>query len=1378
MKEMLFYQRTRLATILTGIIVLIFSHSILVGLFSLIPWKMDRLGSADVPSLFRILFLQITSSFIVGLVGLFTAELQAASNFRLTAPIITGTVLFAGALVHPGHVNGLGGYLVPIDFMRYALEFLLYTVLFCNDIHNIRGSSCQSYVESVKERRFRDRPAVDCMVLLIWCMCSLFLAYFFMRQYVKTLFAYSSQFQIGRLAPKKVVTDLDIPSVPATPEFNGQNPAMYYVDNLPLSPLQDMERDRSRDDSQSVATKENMHHQQAMQSQGNIADGGGDMIPSARQPMQPTINNRTNVVAAAIESAQISDISRATPLSHAVSNVPTGIDFVQMPTHLENFRRITYESDASLDIDSIPQVPPNSSHFQILRTNSNNPSNNNSNNNNANTNTNANANNINANTNMNINTNINNNNIIVNTATANVVATDNTNKVMGTPVTYGHTEQVSSLSQMAPILESGSATPTQLNNSPLQVQGAIIIGNNNSDGAMGNFPDTAASQAHSKMMPKQVSQDYHQISQPRSKEKSLGRINRSNRRRGSLSFKTMNDPRFLTLENGTPVTTITPLQLPIETIQEAKEPSSESPRAKDASAGLRSPPLKKSPTPPRSQKTDVENSERTDDTKVNDEKKDQRTTNETRPRGKKMGRITDDMVIMTESQDTTDTVSKGRILFKFYHITIVDQYRHTLFSNVSGNLIEDSLTLLLCPTNVNAIPFRSIVHSNSYMRTRICIRILLRSLAGMSTDEKVYIEGRVIVEGHELTQEVELSKKRIVGYVPINPCLPELLTVQEIIRLALILTEADKPVDEPLNPMGHLLDILDMKDLANEVIHTLPSLLSLCISLIGTKIKTKTKQNHFLTGLEYLKLAVAYCSIRCKARIVLIENILAELDSLERMYLMKYLSKLSKQSHLAIMLSVNECPYVVIEENLVDCVMLLSPLPSGTTMVYQGQIKQALIDIPKVFDVKTYENIIDEFIDIASRTDGPNVQKLKNFVCDLEDSHLYEAPEKFEPLHMSAYMHTKQGWLEYWYLGWLYWRFVANNPGLFLWAVVRLMSQVVPSSVSGSKTMFGAMSALLFIFAMQTPNNHRLFLPLLKLGIQDWRSGKYSLMMMATLHCWAQYLFSACLATLAALISYWTINFQAPVEGLGYSVVLFAMGFVYSAGVWDSLYFGLYTLAEVLFPSIQCRFSVICHYFFFCLFFDIESNTANICCVFYMYTRQVVLRYLGYYINPIRLTIEAQYCAVILPKTFGNQRGSDILVNSGYTCAVGFDLCLVLIITFIVRVSASMYLAYRYEANSLYNRFACKVMPIDEEGPDSHDEEDDDDDDDDEPHKVVINDFKEDIQREMVDRKEDANKNTTDRKEDEYANDYKLMDPVTDYSINKSPKGSANKQNR
>ncbi len=106
-----------------------------------------------------------------------------------------------------------------------------------------------------------------------------------------------------------------------------------------------------------------------------------------------------------------------------------------------------------------------------------------------------------------------------------------------------------------------------------------------------------------------------------------------------------------------------------------------------------------------------------------------------------------------------------------------------------------------------------------------------------------------------------------------------------------------------------------------------------------------------------------------------------------------------------------------------------------------------------------------------------------------------------------------------------------------------------------------------------------------------------------------------------------------------------------------------------------------------------------------------ILRYIGYYANPVRLTLESQYCAIILPKTFDNKRGSDILAKSDYDCAIGFDLCLVFLITFILRIIGSFILSYKYESIPLYNPSIANnsYQPVDDISDDDDDDDDDDD---------------------------------------------------------------------
>jgi hypothetical protein len=101
------------------------------------------------------------------------------------------------------------------------------------------------------------------------------------------------------------------------------------------------------------------------------------------------------------------------------------------------------------------------------------------------------------------------------------------------------------------------------------------------------------------------------------------------------------------------------------------------------------------------------------------------------------------------------------------------------------------------------------------------------------------------------------------------------------------------------------------------------------------------------------------------------------------------------------------------------------------------------------------------------------------------------------------------------------------------------------STSVGWRGLFGATNALLFVLVPQTPANFRLFVPLLSHGLQEWTSGKYSLWMMM-------------LATLTSLIVYCPLNqnlwHESHGEEADYVVLLIA-------GVWDSLYFVMFSLS-------------------------------------------------------------------------------------------------------------------------------------------------------------------------------------------------------------------------
>ena len=130
------------------------------------------------------------------------------------------------------------------------------------------------------------------------------------------------------------------------------------------------------------------------------------------------------------------------------------------------------------------------------------------------------------------------------------------------------------------------------------------------------------------------------------------------------------------------------------------------------------------------------------------------------------------------------------------------------------------------------------------------------------------------------------------------------------------------------------------------------------------------------------------------------------------------------------------------------------------------------------------------------------------------------------------------------------------------------------------------------------------------------------------------------MACVVSVIAYWAVNFHDPTVAIGYSIVLFTVGFVYSAGVWDSIYYLLFSLGCNESVSWFIMSHLLLYFWLFSGAFIVKDNMP------------LFLQYIGYYPNPVRLTLESQFCAILLPKTFeeSNRRGSDILATTGYLC--------------------------------------------------------------------------------------------------------------------------------
>eukprot|EP01084_Bolivina_argentea_P213780 362982_1 len=199
-KHLLFPHKIRQSSYVIALIILCGTHSIVIGLFSFIPWLMEDLGANDIIAFIRIGFMQFMASFIYGMIALFGAEIFSINNLRIISLFCTSSVLFAGALVHTADISHRPGTIfIGLDFLKYSLEFLLYT-----DVDYIlTDDACSDYLQSLKDRQFYDREIIDISAIFIWIILLIFLFSFTMRFQLNKLLAYSSQFMIGRLSYKK-----------------------------------------------------------------------------------------------------------------------------------------------------------------------------------------------------------------------------------------------------------------------------------------------------------------------------------------------------------------------------------------------------------------------------------------------------------------------------------------------------------------------------------------------------------------------------------------------------------------------------------------------------------------------------------------------------------------------------------------------------------------------------------------------------------------------------------------------------------------------------------------------------------------------------------------------------------------------------------------------------------------------------------------------------------------------------------------------------------------------------------------------------------------------------------------------------------------------
>ena len=191
-KHVLYNRRSRITSFVFGTIMLASSHAFFVSILSFLPWKMEDLGAGTIDAFARIAIIQFVACLIAGMIALVSTEISLTYKIGILSPLVTGFILFSGAIVHPGLITRVALILVNINWMRYAFEFLLYV-----DVDYIHNIECGEYVKSLENRLLYDREFIDFLVLSIWFITCVIIFNSLLVYYISTKIKYASQFKIN-----------------------------------------------------------------------------------------------------------------------------------------------------------------------------------------------------------------------------------------------------------------------------------------------------------------------------------------------------------------------------------------------------------------------------------------------------------------------------------------------------------------------------------------------------------------------------------------------------------------------------------------------------------------------------------------------------------------------------------------------------------------------------------------------------------------------------------------------------------------------------------------------------------------------------------------------------------------------------------------------------------------------------------------------------------------------------------------------------------------------------------------------------------------------------------------------------------------------------
>jgi len=388
---------------------------------------------------------------------------------------------------------------------------------------------------------------------------------------------------------------------------------------------------------------------------------------------------------------------------------------------------------------------------------------------------------------------------------------------------------------------------------------------------------------------------------------------------------------------------------------------------------------------------------------------------------------------------------------QFYDLFVWQNNRLQL-ENVSGKLRSGQVTGFMGTSNI---------HKN----------ILLEVLIG-SSRERVSVTGRILFEGQELRETLPLVQKKIVGFVPCNPPLPDFMTVQAAVTFAVRIQHPKS--DRKLKRMvENILDDVGLVEIKSE--------------LIGS-----------LEDSDRVKAAIAYYGLCATSEVLVAEHPLRGLSRQEAKYVLETLQYLAENRKLAVAL-IEDPIFTGGLYRYVNTLVFLAKISEASQIVYDGETHKS----PKAFFdqellLTHYENFSEEIIDVMSRSDqltqmslGRMVQQVLENRKEPEFGNFFQCDDadKNNSSYVRQVLLVNLLGLQWLVKNSIFLRY-AVGYGLLSLCVVSMFQ--IPSTSSGVEALRCLILVYLSGHCLTNMQEYPLLQPLFKLASEDVFHGKYA----------------------------------------------------------------------------------------------------------------------------------------------------------------------------------------------------------------------------------------------------------------------------------------------